>query len=43
MLNGDFQTYPTLYNNATGMYNYFNFEQGECGACNDEGSFSVLG
>ena len=39
MLNGDFQTYPTLYNNATGMYNYFNFEQGECGACNDEGSY----
>ena len=39
MLNGDFQTYPTYYNNATGMTNYFNFEQGECGSCTTEGSY----
>ena len=39
MLNGDFQTYPTYYNNATGMTNYFNFEQGSCGSCTTEGSY----
>jgi len=33
MLNGDFQEYPTYYNNVTGLTNYFNFEQGDCGAC----------
>jgi vitellogenic carboxypeptidase-like protein len=32
MLNGDFIS-PTYYNNVTGLTNYFNFEQGDCGAC----------
>ena len=32
MLNGDFQVYPTYYNNVTGMTNYFNFEQGDDGS-----------
>ena len=25
-LNGDFFPYPTFYNNATGLYDYFNFD-----------------
>lgn len=32
MLNGDF-VFPTYYYNVTGLTNYFNFEQGDCGAC----------
>ena len=32
MLNGDF-VFPTYYYNVTGLSNYFNFEQGDCGAC----------
>ncbi|GMI06451.1 hypothetical protein TrLO_g11793 [Triparma laevis f. longispina] len=33
MLNGDFNEYPTYYTNVTGLTNYFNFEQGDCGSC----------
>jgi len=33
MLNGDFMTVPTYYQNVTGTTNYFNFEQGDCGSC----------
>ncbi|GMH85518.1 hypothetical protein TrST_g10499 [Triparma strigata] len=33
MLNGDFYEYPTYYTNVTGLTNYFNFEQGDCGSC----------
>ena len=33
MLNGDFFPFPTYYSNVTGLTNYFNFEQGDCGSC----------
>mmetsp|Transcript_12420 Transcript_12420/g.24648 ORF Transcript_12420/g.24648 Transcript_12420/m.24648 type:complete len:485 (+) Transcript_12420:29-1483(+) len=33
MLNGDFFPFPTYYTNVTGLTNYFNFEQGDCGSC----------
>ena len=36
MLNGDFYPYPTFYTNHTGLTNYFNFEQGDCGSCEVE-------
>jgi hypothetical protein len=32
MLNGDF-VFPTYYYNVTGLSNYFNMEQGDCGDC----------
>mmetsp|Transcript_11824 Transcript_11824/g.15239 ORF Transcript_11824/g.15239 Transcript_11824/m.15239 type:complete len:234 (+) Transcript_11824:892-1593(+) len=32
MLNGDF-IFPTYYYNVTGLTNYFNMEQGDCGDC----------
>ena len=33
MLNGDFMEVPTYYKNVTGLDNYFNFMQGDCGSC----------
>jgi len=33
MLNGDFVSAPTYYKNVTGLDNYFNFLQGDCGSC----------
>lgn len=35
MLNGDF-IQPTYYMNVTGMTNYFNSQQGDCGSCEPE-------
>ena len=41
MLNGDFFPYPTYYTNATGLTNYFNLEQGDCGASCDPAYFEA--